>query len=211
MKILQALALLALAIQCTLATSERKLLRSGYDSPVNFSDLPSLTDANAEKDISKKGGILPNTDSLTTNGLGKDILPTDLTTVAGGRSGLQSLTDGSGLESITNGVAKGGKLPSLPTGSARGVPQGLSGITDNVSGLSNGLALSSSATNGGKQMLKSSVKDNRSLESPKKGLRSPQPKKSSVKKANKKRGSAKNSHKPNVKPTPKPDPEKSPF
>ncbi|KAL3659131.1 hypothetical protein V7S43_015711 [Phytophthora oleae] len=165
MKILSTLAFLALVIQCTLATSERKLLRAGYDNPINFSDLASLTDVNTEKlgtgasvpgvNSLSKGSILPSTDSLPTSGLGKDIVLTDLTTVAGGRSGLQSLTDRSGLGSISNGVAKGGKLPSLPTSGTGSVTKGVSGITNNVLGLSDGLALPSTSTSGGKQTYKS--------------------------------------------------------
>ncbi|KAG1683844.1 hypothetical protein DVH05_012726 [Phytophthora capsici] len=217
MKTLSTLVFLALAVQCTLAASERKLLRSGYDSPVNFSDLPSLTDVKTNKFGSEpsvpgvnqlsKSGILPGTDSLPSGGLGKDILPTDLTTVASGRSELQS-----GVGSITKGVKKSGKVPSLPTSTTGGKTQGL---TDSVSGLSGGLSHPSTFTSGGKQTYKSGVQsEDRSLNSPKKGLQTPQPKKNNKKRTLKKRGSgaaAKNSHKPNVKPTPKPDPEQSPF
>ncbi|KAG1696820.1 hypothetical protein DVH05_017730 [Phytophthora capsici] len=213
MKTLSTLVFLALAVQCSLAASERKLFRSGYDSPVNFSDLPSLTDAKTNKYGSEpsvpgvnplsKSGILPSSDSVPSGGLGKDILPTELTTVAGGRSGLQSLS----------GVSR--KVPSLPTSTTGGETQGLTDTTDSVSGLSDGLSLPSTSTSGGKQTYKSGVQsEDRSLNSPKKGLRTPQPKKDSKKRTIKKRGSgaaAKNSHKPNVKPTPKPDPEQSPF
>lgn len=247
MKILSTLAIIALAVQCTLAAPERKLLREGYDTPIHFSDLAGLTDitpteSSAQKygsdtalpsvDSITKGGTLPSTVSLPVtkgSGIGKNVVPTDLTTVAG-RSGMNSLTGGSGLGSITNGVGKGNKLRSRPSSTTGDVPKGISSVTDNVSGLTDGQGAPSTSTSGGKQTYKSGAADesnrqseNRTLTSPKK-TPPPSPKstsketvktstKKTPKKASKKtsKSSPKKSPKPNVKPTPKPDPEKSPV
>ncbi|EGZ08050.1 hypothetical protein PHYSODRAFT_306145 [Phytophthora sojae] len=43
MQLLSTLTFLAIAIQCAVAAPERNLLRSGYDKPINFSDLSDLT------------------------------------------------------------------------------------------------------------------------------------------------------------------------
>ncbi|KAE8996264.1 hypothetical protein PR003_g20343 [Phytophthora rubi] len=45
MQLLSTVAFLALAVQCAVAAPERNLLRSGYDKPINFSDLKGLTGA----------------------------------------------------------------------------------------------------------------------------------------------------------------------
>ncbi|ETO82989.1 hypothetical protein F444_02938 [Phytophthora nicotianae P1976] len=241
MKLLSTLALVVLAAQCTLAAPERKLLRAGYDNPIDFSNLSGLSDVTTDSTTKKyglpatapgvdsitKGGVLPNTNSLPvgtgSSGLGKNIIPTDLTTMTG-RSGLQSLTGGSGLGSITNGAMKGGKLSSLPTSGAGGVTKGVSGATDNVSGLTDGLDLPSTSTSGDKQVYNSGKPSNSDVQSEERTLKSPKnpppspklntkntKKKTTPKKSSKKKTSPKNSHKPNVKPTPKPDPEKSPL
>ncbi|KAG3052305.1 hypothetical protein PI124_g23904 [Phytophthora idaei] len=209
MELFSTLAFLTLAAQFTLAAPERKLLRAGYDSPINFSNLAGLTDA--------------TTDSTPKNGgLGKNIIPTDLTTVAS-RSGLQSLTGRSGLGSLANGATKGGNLPSLPISGTGGVTKSVSAATENVSGLTDGLGLPSTSTSGDKQVYKSGTpssksdvqSEERTLKSPKNPSPTPKSntiktkKKTTPKKSSRKKTSPKNSHKPNVKPTPKP--EKSPF
>ncbi|KAG2783139.1 hypothetical protein PC129_g23318 [Phytophthora cactorum] len=242
MKLFSTLAFLALAAQFTLAAPERKLLRAGYDSPINFSNLAGLTDVTTDSTPKKygspaavpgvdsitKGGILPSTNSLPvgkdSGGLGKNIIPTDLTTVDS-RSGLQSLTGRSGLGSLANGATKGRNLPSLPTSGTGGVTKSVSGATENASGLTDGLGLPSTSTSGDKQVYKSGTpsskpdvqSEERTLKSPKNPPPTPKSnmvktkKKTTPKKSPKKKTSPKNSHKPNVKPTPKPDPEKSPF
>jgi hypothetical protein len=186
MKIVSTLAFMALAIQFTLAAPERKLLRAGYDSPIDFSDLTSLADTSTDSTTKKQGspaalpgidsitkdGVLPSSDSLPigeVSSLGKKALPTDLTTITS-RSGLQSLTGGSGLNSVTDGLGKGGKLPSLPT-------NGVTGATDaskGVSGLTDSLGLPSTSTGGGKkQVYKSGTDTTSGVQSEDRTLKSP--------------------------------------
>ncbi|KAG7375429.1 hypothetical protein PHYPSEUDO_001284 [Phytophthora pseudosyringae] len=229
MKLLSTLAFMALAAHCTLASPERKLLRSGYDSPIGFSDLASLTDVPADSTTQKHGsaaavpgvdsitksGVLPSTDSLPigqgSSGVTKNIAPTDLTTIAG-RSGLQSLTGGSGLGSITNGATKGSKLPTLPTSGTGGVAKGIPGVTDSASGLTDGLGLPSTSTSGGKQTYKSGAtktsgvqSEDRTLKSPKNPPRTPQPNTKSTKKTSPKKSAKKSKLKTSPKKSPKPN------
>ncbi|OWY95761.1 hypothetical protein PHMEG_00034154 [Phytophthora megakarya] len=107
MKLLSTLAFVCLAIHFTLAEPERHLLRSGFDTPVKFSDLTDLT---------------PSTSILPSGKGTKNVLPTDQTTTAG-RSGLYSTKGGSkGVPSATDKVPSlidGLGLPSPTTGSVK--------------------------------------------------------------------------------------------
>ncbi|KAG2514147.1 hypothetical protein JM18_008092, partial [Phytophthora kernoviae] len=159
------------------ASPERKLLRSGYDSPIDFSTLTGGKSDSTQQtgDSTTSGGGLPGIDSITktiTGGRGglSNMLPsglpsTDSLTSLTKGGGLSSLTDalpiggGSGLGSITKGLTGGGKLPvpgldSLPIGGGGGGGKGLASITDGVSGLTDGLGLPS--TSGGKKSYASS-------------------------------------------------------
>ncbi|GMF35269.1 unnamed protein product [Phytophthora lilii] len=190
MQILSTLAFLVIAAQCVLASPERKLLRSGYDSPIDFSTLTggtTSTDETAQQQpngehgnnaglpgidtltkgisgiISVQGGKdglakllpsgLPNTDALSSLTKADGLLPTDA---------LSSLTKDGGLDSITSGLTKGGKLPSLPrlpigTGSTSPLDatKALSGITDSLSGITDSMhqpsTSTSKSTDSGKQ------------------------------------------------------------
>ncbi|KAF4315136.1 hypothetical protein G195_011259 [Phytophthora kernoviae 00238/432] len=133
MKVLSTLALLVVTVQYALAASpERKLLRSGYDSPIDFSTLTGGKSDSTQQtgDSTTSGGGLPGIDSITktiTGGRGglSNMLPsglpsTDSLTSLTKGGGLSSLTDalpiggGSGLGSITKGLTGGGKNV-LPT------------------------------------------------------------------------------------------------
>uniref|UniRef100_H3H3H3 RxLR effector protein n=1 Tax=Phytophthora ramorum TaxID=164328 RepID=H3H3H3_PHYRM len=225
MQIVSTLAFMLLAATYTFAEPERKLLRSGYDSPINFSDLTRLADT-SQKHGSPSG--VPGVDSTTKSGPlpGADSLP------IGGRSGLQSLTGGNGL----NSVGKDGKLPSLPIsgGSSTRLNKGFLGGPDNLSGLTDGLGLpptTTTSTRGKKTYSSGDVdkSEDRAL-TRLKTTPSPSPKQRSMKtkkktttnkkkSTNKKKTTKTNQMKmfpnkfprPNVKKTPTPDPEKSPV
>jgi hypothetical protein len=161
MQILSTLAVFALAVQCTVAAPERQLLRSGYDSPIDFSTLTGGGDSAAQQEDSAKAG-LPGVDSLTkglsgiTGGLGgKDglskLLPSDLPTA----DALSSLTKGGdgllptdALSSVTKGDSDVTKmlptdLSALTKGGALSSLTGEGGLDSITSGLTKGGALPS--------------------------------------------------------------------
>ncbi|KAL4145930.1 hypothetical protein PRNP1_011805 [Phytophthora ramorum] len=140
MKLLSTLAFLVIAAQCTLAAPERKLLRSGYESPVDFSTLTGggatdPTSQQQQKQGDSSGAVLPglpSVDSLTKGLSG-------ITGGAGGEGGLSKLLP-SGLPS---GLPSTDALSSLTKGGKNGLPVDLSKVTS-------GSALSSlSALTGG--------------------------------------------------------------
>ncbi|KAL4145926.1 hypothetical protein PRNP1_011799 [Phytophthora ramorum] len=118
MKLLSTLAFLVIAAQCTLAAPERKLLRSGYESPVDFSTLTGggatdPTSQQQQKQGDSSGAVLPglpSVDSLT--------------------KGLSGITGGAGGE--------GGLSKLLPSGLPSGLPS-----TDALSSLTKGVGATS--------------------------------------------------------------------
>uniref|UniRef100_H3H807 RxLR effector protein n=1 Tax=Phytophthora ramorum TaxID=164328 RepID=H3H807_PHYRM len=171
MKLLSTLAFLVIAAQCTLAAPERKLLRSGYESPVDFSTLTGggatdPTSQQQQKQGDSSGAVLPSlpsVDSLTkglsgiTGGAGGEgglskLLPSGLPSTdalssltKGGKNGLpvdlSKVTSGSALSSLS-ALTGGGGLDSITSGLTKG--DGLGSIT---SGLTKGDGLGS-ITNG---------------------------------------------------------------
>ncbi|POM68619.1 Hypothetical protein PHPALM_15205 [Phytophthora palmivora] len=119
--------------------------------------------------ITKRDGLLP-TDTLSSltkgsSGGASKLLTTNLNTLTKGGAlpsltgdgGLNSITNGltkgDSLKSITGGLTKGNTLPSLPTlpigtgSNGADVTKGVSGITDKLSGFTNGLDLPATSTN----------------------------------------------------------------
>ncbi|KAG7375537.1 hypothetical protein PHYPSEUDO_000728 [Phytophthora pseudosyringae] len=144
MQLLSTLALLAIAAQCVLASPERKLLRSGYDAPIDFSTITGGGDAatsTAQQQQNDHGTdaalpALPGVDSLTKS----------LSGVTGGEGGLSKLLP-SGLPSTDalSSITKGGGL--LPTDALSSVTKGGSGVSKlvptDLGALTKGGALSS--------------------------------------------------------------------
>jgi hypothetical protein len=60
MQILPTIALLAAAVQCAQAAPERKLLRTGYDSPIDFSTITGSTAGDATAALSSITNLLPS-------------------------------------------------------------------------------------------------------------------------------------------------------
>uniref|UniRef100_H3H9Z3 RxLR effector protein n=1 Tax=Phytophthora ramorum TaxID=164328 RepID=H3H9Z3_PHYRM len=166
MKLLSTLAFLVIAAQCTLAAPERKLLRSGYESPVDFSTLTGggatdPTSQQQQKQGDSSGAVLPglpSVDSLTkglsgiTGGAGGEgglskLLPSGLPSTdalssltKGGKNGLpvdlSKVTSGSALSSLS-ALTGGGGLDFITSGLTKG--DGLGSITNGItSGLTKG-------------------------------------------------------------------------
>ncbi|POM73075.1 Hypothetical protein PHPALM_10114 [Phytophthora palmivora] len=165
MQLISTLALLAIAVQCVLASPERKLLRSGYDTPVDFSTLTGgtgTTDPTVQQH--NKHGIravpsLPGVDSLTkglsgvTSGDGdlSKLLPSSLPSTGV----LSSITKGDGL---------------LPTDTLSSLSKGSSGgasklLPTNLNTLTKGAALPSLAGDGGLNSITNGLTKGDSLKS----------------------------------------------
>ncbi|KAG1683845.1 hypothetical protein DVH05_012727 [Phytophthora capsici] len=141
MKLVSTIALVATAVHCAQAAPERKLLRTGYGSDLDFSTLTESTASDISAALSSTTNLLPTGSGTSA------ILPSagslaSLTagSKVNGLAGITSLTGNTGLSSI-GGLSSLGDLSSitglsslsLPTGSTT-TGTGLSNLLDTATG-----------------------------------------------------------------------------
>ncbi|KAK1942531.1 hypothetical protein P3T76_006033 [Phytophthora citrophthora] len=148
MNLLSTFAIFAIAIQCaTAASTERKLLRSGYDSPIDFSTITGGNTA-TQKGTDAALPALPGVGSITqglsgvTGGgaIGKDSLSKLLPGGLPSTDALSSLTKGgAGVDKLLptdlSSLTKGGALSSITGGSSGGIGSITNGLTKGGTGL----------------------------------------------------------------------------
>ncbi|EGZ08052.1 hypothetical protein PHYSODRAFT_306147 [Phytophthora sojae] len=179
MQLLSTLAFLAVAVQCAVAAPERNLLRSGYDRPINFSDLADLKTAASNPMTHQQPTHASTTTPYTPKGevSGADASPHDKKSGEDGKTKVETdsttLARRSGLQSVMAGKGAG-KDGERPTKSRSGTDatKTVSGVTKNSAKPSNAVKSQPSSTNSRMKayslLTKSELPEERSMANPKK-------------------------------------------